>query len=57
MVEELVVGKGESIGHHGKPLHGGTLMHDAIQIICIIPQGSMVIVSNEYISTTGAIPF
>ncbi len=58
MAEEVVAGKREPIGQHGKPLRGGTSLQDSIQIICIIPQGSMSLVSNEDIRTIGdlAIP-
>jgi len=33
MVKEVVTGKREPIGHHGKPLHGGTPLQDATKIM------------------------
>lgn len=57
MDEEAVTGNGEPIGHHGNPLHGGTSVHDAIQIICSIPQGSMDTVSSEELAKMGTMPF
>ena len=53
MAKEAVIGKREPIGHHGKPLHGHTLVQDATKIICLVPQISMATISDQGTSTKG----
>lgn len=57
MAKETVIGKREPIGHHGKPLHGGTPVQDATKIMCRVAQRSMVSISDKDTGTIGDYAF
>lgn len=57
MTKDAVTIKREPIGHHGKPLHGGTPVQDATKIICPVPQISMATISDKDTRTTGDYAF
>ena len=47
MAKEASTGKREPIGNYGKSLHGGTRVQDANKIICLVPQRTMVTISDK----------